>query len=104
MSSLERSHALPDVPTLAELGYKDMTRSAWLGLWTLPGHPEAAQKRIREEALKALATPAVRDRLMAVGLNVNTQNPPSPEQMSKGLVEDYEAVGALLRSVNYRPE
>ena len=104
VSSLERSHALPDVPTLAELGYKEMTRTAWLGLWTLPGHPEAAQKRIREEALKALAMPAVRDRLMAVGLNVNIQNPPSPEQMSKGLVEDYEAVGALLRSVNYKPE
>jgi hypothetical protein len=46
----------------------------------------------------------VRDRLMAVGLNVNTQNPPTPEQMSKSLVEDYESVGVMLKSVNYKPE
>ena len=41
---------------------------------------------------------------MAAGLGVNTATPPTPEQMSKSLVEDYEAVGALLRSVNYKPE
>lgn len=104
VTSPQRSHVLPEIPTFAELGYPDMTRTAWLAFWTLPGHPEAAQRRIREEALKALATPGVRDRLMGVGLNVNTQNPPTPEQMSKSLVEDYESVGALLRSVNYKPE
>lgn len=104
VTSPQRSHALPDVPTMAELGYKDMTRTAWLGFWSVPGHPEPALKRIREEALKALAMPAVRDRLMAVGLNVNVQNPPTPEQMTKSLVEDYESVGAMLKSVNYKPE
>lgn len=100
----QRSHALPDVPTMAELGFKDMTRTAWMGLWHVPGHPDAALKRVREEALKALAMPAVRDRLMAVGLNVNTQNPPTPEQMARNLQEDYESVGAMLKSVNYKPE
>ena len=100
----QRSHVLPDVPTMAELGFKDMTRTAWLGLWAVPGHPDAALKRIREEALKALAMPAVRDRLMAVGLNVNTQNPPTPEQMAQSLKDDYESVGAMLRAVNYKPE
>ena len=104
VTSPQRSHALPDVPTMAELGFKDMTRTAWLGLWAVPGHPDAALKRVREEALKALATPAVRDRLMAVGLNVNTQNPPTPEQMARSLFEDYESVGAMLKSVNYKPE
>ena len=104
VTSPQRSHALPDVPTMAELGFKDMTRTAWLGLWTVPGHPDAVLKRIREEALKALATPGVRDRLMAVGLNVNVQNPPSVEQMAKSLVDDYESVGVMLKSVNYKPE
>lgn len=104
VTSPQRSHALPDVPTMAELGFKDMTRTAWLGLWAVPGHPDAALKRIREEALKALATPSVRERLMAVGLNVNTQNPATPEQLARGLVDDYESVGAMLRSVNYKPE
>jgi tripartite-type tricarboxylate transporter receptor subunit TctC len=104
VTSPERSHALPDVPTLAELGYKDMTKTAWLGLWTVPDAPAAAQQRIRSEALKALAVPALRDRLMAIGLNVNTQNPPTPEQMSRSLAADYVSVGEMLKSVNYKPE
>jgi tripartite-type tricarboxylate transporter receptor subunit TctC len=104
VSSPQRSHALPDVPTLAELGYKDMTRTAWLALWTLPDAPAAAQQRIREETLKVLATPAVRDRLMAVGLNVNTTNPPSPDEMAKTLAADYKSVGEMLKSVDYKPE
>ena len=104
VSAPERSHALPDVPTLAELGHKDMTRTAWIGLWTVPDAPAAAQQRIRAEALKALAQPPVRDRLLAVGLNVNTANPPTPEQMSASLVRDAASVGEMLRSVNYKPE
>lgn len=104
VSSPQRSHVLPEVPTFAELGYKDLTRTAWLALWTVPDAPVAAQQRLRDEALKALASPALRDRLMAVGLSINTQNPPTPEQMSKSLGIEYDAVGAILKSVNYKPE
>jgi hypothetical protein len=39
-----------------------------------------------------------------VGLSVNTQNPPTPEQMSASMAADYTSVGDMLRSVNYKPE
>jgi len=104
VSAPQRSHVLPDVPTLSELGYKEMTKSAWLALWTMPDAPAAVQQRIRDETLKALAVPAIRDRLMAVGLNVNTQSPPTPDQMSASVAADYSSVGEMLRSVNYKPE
>ncbi|HSV81560.1 MAG TPA: tripartite tricarboxylate transporter substrate binding protein [Ramlibacter sp.] len=104
VSSPERSHALPDVPTLAELGYKDLTKTAWLALWTVPDAPASAQTRVREEALKVLAQPAIRDRLMGLGLNVNTANPPAPEEMSKSLAADYKSIGEILHSVNYKPQ
>jgi len=104
VSAPERSFALPDVPTLAELGYKQMTKTAWLGLWIHPDAPAAAQKRIRDEALKALAVPAVRDKLMGIGLNVNTAKPPTPEEMWKSLDADFRSIGETLRSVNYKPD
>jgi tripartite-type tricarboxylate transporter receptor subunit TctC len=104
VSSPQRSHVLPDVPTLAELGYKDMTKTAWLAFWTTPDAPALAQQRIREETLKALAIPAIRDRLMGVGLTVNTQTPPTSEQMWSALAADYASIGETLRSVNYKPE
>ena len=104
VSAPERSFALPDVPTLAELGYRDMTRTAWLGLWVHPDAPAAAQQRIRDETLKALAVPAVRDKLMAIGLNVNTAKPPTPDELWKSLALDYQSIGETLRAVNYKPE
>jgi len=104
VSSPQRSHALPDVPTLAELGYKEMSKTAWMALWVVPDAPAAAQQRVREETLKALARPALRERLMALGLSVNTANPPTPADMSRSLAADYQSVGETLRSVNYKPE
>lgn len=104
VSSARRSAALPDVPTLAEQGFASMTRAAWMGLYTLPGVPESIQQRIREETLKALAQPAIRARLDALGLGTDPQNPRTLEQMDRSLREDYEAVGEILRSVNYKPE
>ena len=104
VSAPQRSFALPDVPTLAELGYKYMTRTAWLGLWVHPDAPAAAQQRIRDETLQALAVPALRDKLMGIGLNVPTTNPPTPEQMWQSLAADYRSIGEALRAVNYKPE
>ncbi len=57
-----------------------------------------------EETLKALAVPALRERLMALGLNVNVANPPTPEQMWASIAADHKSVGEMLRSVNYKPE
>jgi tripartite-type tricarboxylate transporter receptor subunit TctC len=100
----ERSFALPDVPTLAELGYKDMTRTAWLALWSRPDAPAAVQQRLRDETLRTLAVPAVRERLMALGLTVNTTRPPTPEEMQRSVAADYKAVGDTLKAVHYKSE
>jgi tripartite-type tricarboxylate transporter receptor subunit TctC len=93
---------LPDVPTLAELGYRDMTRTAWLGLWIHPDAPATLQQRLRDEVLKTL--PAVRDRVAPFGLPVNTTNPPTSEQMWTQLAADHRSIGEMLKAVNYKPE
>ena len=104
ISAAKRSPALPDVPTLAELGYPGMTRAGWMGLYTLPGVPAPIQQRVRDETLEALAQPAIRAKLEPLGLFSDVNNPRTPEQLEKSLREDYEAVGGILRSVNYKPE
>ena len=52
-----RHPALPDVPTLKELGY-DATFSQWTGLFVPAGTPEAVIARLREAAKAAAADPA----------------------------------------------
>lgn len=104
VTSPQRLEALPDVPTMAELGYKDMTRTAWLGVWTTPDAPSSAQQRMRGALLQALAQPAVRQRLADLGFTINTANPATPEQLARQLANEYASIGETLKSIGYKPE
>jgi len=104
VTSPRRMPLLPDVPTMAELGFKDLTRSSWVALWTTPDVPEAARRRVRDAALKALEQPALRTRLLEVGVEVNASTPLNSEQMSRQLAIDHAAMGETLKSINYKPE
>lgn len=104
VSSSQRLAHLPDVPTLEELGYKGMTRTAWLGFWTAPDMPAPLQQRMRAATLQALDIPAVRQRLLDLSIDVNTQTPPTPAQLSARLAADHAAMGAALKAINYQPE
>ena len=70
VTSAKRSSALPDVPTIAEAGgpaLKSYEASSWFGLLAPAGTPPAVVDRLQQEAAKALATPAVADKLVAQG-------------------------------------
>jgi tripartite-type tricarboxylate transporter receptor subunit TctC len=104
VTSAQRMDVLPDVPTLAELGYRDMTRLSWLGVWTTPDAPAAAQQRMRAAMLQALEQAPVRQRFAELGFVIHAGAPLAPEQLAQRLAAEYAAIGATLRSINYRPE
>jgi tripartite-type tricarboxylate transporter receptor subunit TctC len=104
VSSPQRLAVLPDVPTLAELGYKGMTWTVWLGVWTTPDMPAAAQERMRSAMLFVLGLPEVRQRLRDLAIEVDTKSPADADQLAKKLASDHAAVGEALRSINYKPE
>ena len=54
-----RIEALPDVPTVAEMGFKDFETSQWYGVLAPAGTPPELVKRIQEECYKALKSSAV---------------------------------------------
>ena len=58
----QRIAALPDVPTVAEMGFKDFETSQWYGILAPAGTPPAVVKKLQEEALKALKSSAVTER------------------------------------------
>jgi tripartite-type tricarboxylate transporter receptor subunit TctC len=55
----KRSAEYPDVPTMIELGYKDVEYYIWSGLFTPKGTPEPIQKRLREAMRQVMADPTV---------------------------------------------
>jgi tripartite-type tricarboxylate transporter receptor subunit TctC len=73
-----------------------------MGLWVKPDTPGALQTQIREAALKALGAPGVRERLQEVGFE--PPQPRTPDELSASLKADYERVGAVLKSIGFKPE
>lgn len=70
VTSSKRSEALPDVPTVEEAGgpaLKGFEASSWFGLLAPAGTPADIVTRVQQETTKALATPAVAERLKAQG-------------------------------------
>ena len=63
----KRVEALPNVPTLGELGLKDANIMAWYGLVAPAKTPDDIVKKVYDAALKALATPEVRERFRNAG-------------------------------------
>jgi tripartite-type tricarboxylate transporter receptor subunit TctC len=102
ISSPKRAPQLPDVPTFHELGYPQLDAVAWLGLWATPDVPAAVQARVREVALKALADPVMRTRMLDTGFEAGL--PRGQDEMAAGLKADYERVGAVLKAINFKPE
>lgn len=71
-----RWRQLPEVPTLAELGYEDLSATIWFGLFVRRDTPDAVYRRIVDAAQKAHADPAVRARLEGAGFDVSAQTDP----------------------------
>ena len=68
VTSGARSAALPDVPTIAEAGpVKGFEASSWFGLLAPAGTPPDIVNRLQQETAKALATPALKERLLSQG-------------------------------------
>lgn len=58
----QRIPALPDVPTVAEMGFKGFETSQWYGILAPAGTPPEITKRLQEESYKALRSSAVTER------------------------------------------
>ncbi len=72
VTSAQRSPALPDVPTIAEAGppksgLAGFDASSWFGLLAPSSTPPEIVNRLQQETAKALALPALKERLVAQG-------------------------------------
>jgi tripartite-type tricarboxylate transporter receptor subunit TctC len=62
MGTTKRLPVLPDVPTVAEQGYKDFETSQWYGILAPSGTPRDIVKRLQQESLIALKSNSVTER------------------------------------------
>jgi len=69
VTSVARSSALPNTPTMAESGFPGFSADAWNGLFVPKGTPQPIIEKIRTEVVAILKVPAVQERFAALGLN-----------------------------------
>ena len=98
----KRSHAMPDVPALAEQGYPGFSALAWWGIFAPARVPRPILDKFHAELTKALNTPDLRKQLteqLGMDLVVST-----PEALQKFLVSEMGRWGKVVREHRIRPE
>jgi tripartite-type tricarboxylate transporter receptor subunit TctC len=68
VTSLKRSGALPDVPTVAELGYPGFEANTWFAMFAPQGTPEDVLQRVNAEVNRILQTRGVSEGFAAQSL------------------------------------
>ncbi|MFT8245732.1 Bug family tripartite tricarboxylate transporter substrate binding protein [Roseomonas sp. BN140053] len=86
---------LPDIPTLAELGYPNVRTSGWQALMGPAGLPGDVVNLLATQVEAATQDPAFLERLARGGLEPSFR---SPTKLAEDLREDNLQFGALIRS------
>jgi tripartite-type tricarboxylate transporter receptor subunit TctC len=97
VASRERQSALPDTPTFGEAGLHDFEIDNFTGLVGPAGMPADAIAKVHAAAVKALATPAVKERFASLGVQPvgNT-----PEQWGAEIRADLARWAKVIKAAN----
>ena len=101
VASRARQATLPDTPTFAEAGLRDFEIDNITGIVGPAGMPADAVAKLHAAAVKALATPAVRERFATFGMQPvgNT-----PEQFAAFIREDLARWGKVIKAAGIKVE
>lgn len=99
VASAKRSPQLPDVPTTAEAGLRNVEMSAWYGVYMPASTPKAVQDKVHDEVTKIVQMPDVKARLEAIGMEVQ---PMSQAQFQAFHNEENKRYAALIKRRDIR--
>jgi tripartite-type tricarboxylate transporter receptor subunit TctC len=95
----KRAKALPDVPTVAELGFPGYQATNWYSFIAPARTPDAIVKKLNEALVTALRDPKTIERLEIQAME---PDPTTPEQMRVFVEKEYETWGNVVRKLNLK--
>lgn len=101
VASAARVRQFPNVPTFAELGYKNVEAYTWNGLMVPAGTPREIIDGIQRGANAALNTPAVRERINSLGIDSIGS---TPEEFAELIRRERERWGPIIKRANIRAD
>jgi len=90
----ERNRLVPEVPSIAEVGYPDLAVGTWFGLFAPAQVPKEIVRRINAEVMKVLASPEVLAKYDSIG--VDAVKPHSPEAFGTQLKAEIAKWGKVV--------
>jgi tripartite-type tricarboxylate transporter receptor subunit TctC len=96
VTSLKRSPALPDVPTMSDEGVKDYEVLNWFGVFAPAGTPLAIRSRVASEISRILSLPEVRERLATLGAEPAFMGPDEFAAFARQYVADTRKLGEQI--------
>lgn len=101
VTNAQRTPAAPDVPTVAETGFPEFTFGGLLGLFGPREMPADLRERIASDVREVLAEPAVKQRLISLGLFARGT---SAAEFSRIIDEQRAKWAAIARENDIRPD
>jgi len=101
VSSMQRSSALPDVPTSLEAGFPDSDLNFWIGVFAPAKTPHDIVARLNREIGIALANPAVREKLAAQGVDPMVME---LEPFEKFVTAEFASMATLAKALSLTPQ
>ena len=98
----KRLDSMPDVPTVAELGYPESVSSSWQGLFAVAGTPQPIVAKLHAAIVRALADQKVREHMIAAGMLPNPSA--SPEEFKAYIATETAKWGRVARDVGAKAE
>lgn len=100
VTSAERSPELPDVPTLAESGFPQLTRGDWTGVWAPAGTPTTIVSRLNSEINASVTTPTMRAAMKKLDFEPRVG---SPEDFGRFVLSEIDAWTPAAKAAGILP-
>jgi tripartite-type tricarboxylate transporter receptor subunit TctC len=97
-----KSPNFPDVPTLAETGYKGAASQSWYGLFTPPGTPKPIVDKLATEIASIVSDPGFRERHLTSRSLVPAIN--TPEQFAEAIRQDRATAQQVVKDAGLQPQ
>jgi tripartite-type tricarboxylate transporter receptor subunit TctC len=96
-----RSPLVPEVPTIAESGFKGFAIATWYGLLGPAGMQPAVTNKIQSDVARVVAQPDTREKLLNMGVDISAN---TPEQFAVYLRSEMARYAKLVKDNNLKPE
>ena len=101
VSTPQRTPALPLVPTTLEAGIPGSDYTFWVGMIVPSATPGPVVRRLHDEALKALASPEVRERMKVVGAD---PFPMAQDRFNAFIKTEMESAARIAKAANLKAQ